>query len=211
MNLKEHLFLFFILFVFLSCKNKNDNVCEKQINNNVLEDSAQYVDIQEYVSFWKKFSNALALSDSTLLSPLIIDNFNGYCSPNLDISSICNINFDIDSTISKSRFIKEFYFNLNPVFVELLKKYEVNKDVIFDKTLNDSLNSYQCKMIDGERIYYIGTSFKKGFRNKCFTFMFCSKIDEYSYVTKTVRLFFCKYNNQIKLFNIDCYYFDIDE
>ncbi len=92
----------------ISCVIKHDNEDNKNKDNNIkiLRDSVEKINYAEFISFWEEFRKALLQNNTSQLSFLIDDDFNGFCSPNLDVSSISKINCQKDSTFTKHRFIE---------------------------------------------------------------------------------------------------------
>lgn len=171
-------------------------------------DSIQIIENEEFISFWGNFNKAFLKKDTFNLSELIYDDFYGFCSPGIDISDISGIDFSKDSTISKSRFMTEFIIRLNPVFIELLEKFEVDEVRIQANNYEDFIKQYSCSTTVENCTYFIGSSLEKEKVNEVVTFQFTTASDDYS--SKNIRLDFRKFGNVIKLSGMDCYsvYFD---
>jgi len=121
---RRFIYAFMIVCLF-ACDQKKENVIQnKRQEIKILRDSVKNISYAEFITFWDEFKNALLQNNTSQLSLLIDDDFNGFCSPNLDVSSICKISFQKDSTFTRHRFIEEFYINLNPVYIELLIRCE---------------------------------------------------------------------------------------
>jgi hypothetical protein len=180
----------FLSFSFVSCVNKTKPV--KTEKNNIFIDtvrqidSNQLIDTSEFISYWEKFGCALLQKNTAAISPLIDDNFTGYCNSNIhktgafnfDFRDICTMDFSKDTVIDKQRFIKEFYKSLNPTYKQLLKQYDIykDKDVKPARTLEEFHSLYRCKKDAGKFTYGVYSSLAfhdmmdtVSFTFKCFT------------------------------------------
>jgi len=132
---------FMLLF---ACVNNNHNKSTIEVPTmNTSTDSTRIILADEFIVFWNKFSEALLQNDTLTLSDLINDeiiNGGGLCFTN--VSNITTMDFKCEpdtindmyarmplSTISKSKFLKEFKQSLNPVYLRLLKKYNIREDL----------------------------------------------------------------------------------
>ncbi|MCL2597624.1 MAG: hypothetical protein FWD66_08235 [Paludibacter sp.] len=210
-----------------SCyKEKNAKAATKEISN----DTLQLISESEYIKYWDSFSYALIQNDTSKLSQLIDNDFYGYCSRNLNISEICNFDLDNDTIFSKNRFIKEFIKCLNPIYLELLKMYDIQRDIKPIRTLEQAKNRYHCAKRINKNNYSISTlitsineqisQYNKifilntqtltistyGGKNQPYQFILYYYSDDNEIETKCVNLMFRKIKNEIKLSGIDFYY-----
>lgn len=194
----------------ISCNSKHGKLEVKEIEDYNLTFDNQQISDSEFICFWKQFNLALIQNDTLKLSLFIDNNFNGYCSPKLDVSTICKINFKIDSTFTKDRFIKQFYGNLNPVYIELLKEFESKTNFVSDKTSDLIYGRNHLSKIVSFENYHLNFSLDPNSNNEFVTIVFCYGNILSNEGTKNIRLIFFKSNNQIKLYEIDCYYLIVD-
>jgi len=200
--------------VFISCDNKtiNRNHNHNMKANNILQiDSDSYMDTDEFVLFWTKFRKSLLTNDTSTCSNLIDDKLNGYCSSLLDISNINMMDFKKDSTITKKRFIKEFKNSLNPVYVELIKDYNIIEDIKPVRTLQAAQNRYHRLKTVKKNTYCISTYLAREYKNDKVFFNLSYMNDDLNDETKNISLIFYKKNGEIKLCEIDFYYTYVDE
>lgn len=202
----SEVFIIIVMLLSFSCIKKNDTLISIQ-SGKISTDSIQVIDTSEYVVFWNKFNKALLHNDTTILSLLIDDDFIGYCNKNIDNSEICKIDFKNDTIISKSRFLNEFSHSLNPIYLKLLRQYEVSKDIKPVITMDDFQKRYLCRKEENESIYAVYTSLIHENRNEIVSFKFCYMNEKLHYGTKVVELEFRKLKTEIKLVGVDFYYF----
>jgi len=196
--------------VFACVKSNNKVQLENILNTSMADTSDYLIDTDEFVLFWDKFSGALLVNDTNTLGNLIDDKFFfDYYKPLLEHSKICKMDFERDSTISKQRFLKEFDSSLNPVYLQLIKQYEIRKHIEEKppQTLEDMLNRYISKKIEGKDNYYLYTHFSC----KKVLFEMAYKYDDEHAATISIGLIFCKKNNEIKLCEMNFYCIYVDD
>ena len=208
-----------IASLFFACSNKS-NITSNNRYLMTTDDSVQIVPIttDEFISFWYKFSDALLKNKISVLDSLIDNNFYG-CYNNFlilgynsfNIFEILNIDFAVDTVISKPRFLKEFRNSLNPIYLQLLEQYDVREDIkpkMPIKTVEDFLNRYRCMKEIGNNRYIIGLPHENINENDkvSFTFNLRIKNDVAYEEIKSVDLIFYKVNDEIKLCEIDFFY-----
>ncbi len=206
--LYKNIYIVIALLSLFACvkSNTNNTQSEKVLNTLMTDTSSCLITTDEFVLFWDKFSNALLVNDTNTLSNLIDDHFHfDSYKPLFEHSKICKMNFENDSTISKQRFLKEFRSSLNPVYLQLIKQYEIRKhlEMKSSKTLEDMINRYICKKSEGKDNYYLYTYF---YLRDYVLFEMAYKYDN-EYAPKiSIGLKFYKRNNEIKLHEMDFYY-----
>lgn len=207
--MKPNKLLYHILLVIVlaSCVKVNDKSEHAESTINIQEDSTEFIYTAEYVLFWNKFSKALVQNDSLNLSHLIDDNFYGICNTAFDFQDIFKIDFTKDSIVTKARFIKEFSQSLNPVFLDLLNRYEVHKDTIPIKTREAALNRYTCSKVVKGNYFYIDIFLAREIRNEAVSIQFYYLDKEKENEGPIVKLIFRKTNEEIKLSEIIFLYF----
>lgn len=198
--------------VFISCDNKTTNKNHNMKANNILKiESESYMDTDEFVLFWTKFCKSMLTNDTSTSRNLIDNKLNGYCSSLLDISNISTMDFKKDSIITKKRFINEFKNSLNPVYVELIKNYNIIEDIKPVRTLETAQNRYRCLKTTKKNTYYVSTYLAREYKNEKAFFNLSYMNDDLNDVTKNISLIFYKKNGEIQLCEIDFYYTYIDE
>lgn len=208
-----------IVLLFFACGNKSNS-------SEIIADDSYFitteysvqrepVTTEEFISFWNKFSDALLKNNIPVLDSLIDDNFYGcYCGyfDFLTIFEICDMNFTIDSVVSKNRFLKEFRNSLNPVYLQLLEQYDVHEDIKPKtpiRTLEEFQSRYRCMKEIGKNRYILGLPQNINGNDKViFKFHLRIKHSVTYEEIKSIDLIFYKMNDEIKLHEID---FDFSE
>ena len=208
LNKNVHLIMFLLFF---ACSNSSNS-------NKIKTDNCYSITTDEFISFWNKFSDALLTNNSSALDSLIDDNFYG-CYNNFltlgyhsfNISEIVNMDFSVDTVISKPRFLKEFRNSLNPVYLQLLEQYDVQEDIkpkMYIKTVEDFQNSYRCMQTIEKKDYLIGNDFRDAHLSSKVNFIIRCTInnDNFYDEVRQLDLIFNKINDKIKLCEIDFSY-----
>ena len=190
-------------------KSYDKAVEQPEIKQDIL-DSSCLISADEFVVFWNKFSSVLLANDAKTLNNLIDEKFYSDCFGGLDISEVCKMNFSNDSTIFRNRFCKEFKKSLNPVYLELIKQYEIRKHIEMKppRTLEDMQSRYFCAKTIGKGNYAIYTDFSQEKVDVRIAYE-CS-YSEYSRDSRGIYLEFCKKNNEIKLCKMTCYNYVVE-
>jgi hypothetical protein len=151
--MKQIVFLLVIVMpLWFACVNSNNN------KTNAVEisaidasiDSIPLIPADEIITFWNKFSEALLQNDTLILSDLIVDDIRIEGIYFRDgFSKITTMAFKNDTIISKSQFIKKFKQSLNPVYLRLLKNYNIREDI--------ETPDYNCNEIIDKYNYFIET------------------------------------------------------
>ena len=216
-KLSSHVYSYILIIAMLflfSCVLKNDRRVngKEDVRVSELPNRVESINYTEFKIFWDEFRNALLQNNTSQLSLLIDDDFNGFCSPNLDVSSISKINFQKDSTFTKQRFIEEFYNNLNPVYIELLTRCEKHWMNSHVRKTNDSKQRDRCFQTVDKSTFYVDLNIDQDIINENVIVVFCFRSNDNEFKTKNIRLLFCKSDiKKIKLCKIDCYYLYVDD
>jgi hypothetical protein len=194
--------------MLFTCAGSNKRQSKSTAEAPMADTSDCVIDKSEFVTFWNRFSAALLADDTDTLSGLIDDSFyfSSYC-PMFKHNKICRIDFSTNSTFSKQRFLKEFKQSLNPVYLQLIRQYEINKHTKIKpaKTVEDMQNRYLCETIIEKDTYYVYAYFE----NKEVDINIGYKYNEVFDNNVGMSLIFHKKNNKIQLCEIDFYYYFI--
>jgi len=174
----------------------NQNTLQHQVVDTVCNNC---IDTTEFIFFWEEFQKGFVRKNKYILNHLVADTLLLNCYGKVpEIYNICNSMSS--TTIDKNQFIKTLN-KINPIYFDLLKKYEIRKD-IFQKPVRkpeDVQTRYRCMRINKDEFFAINVKFTDNSSLPVMLMSYSNNSGEINYLT----FYFRNINNQIKLFKIE--------